>query len=79
MAERFETRISVARAELEAAKQLLHSDIAEYPGPIAWCDAQFNYMLAERQKVLLALRALNEDVFIPTPRSPDDANTVETR
>ena len=79
MSEDFETCITTAKDELETARLLLQRHIAEYPAPIAGCDAQFNHILAERQKVLLALRALTESVFIPTPRRPDDIKMADGR
>ncbi|MEM7469707.1 MAG: hypothetical protein AAF340_00035 [Pseudomonadota bacterium] len=79
MSDSFEACIAVARAELEAARQLLQQDIITYPSPISGCDAQFNHMLAERQKVLSALSALSETVFVPTPRSPTVESEVESR
>lgn len=79
MTDTFEDCVLVARAELSKARELLQSEISNYPSPIAGCDAQFNHLLAERQKVLAALRSLNECVFVPTPRSPTPQAGVESR
>jgi len=54
-------------------------EINEYPTPIAGCDAQFNHLLAERTKVDAALRKLQQDVFIPTPRQLNPIDKIETR
>lgn len=47
-------------ASLEAELQRIKMEIAEYPGPIAGCDAQFNHLLAERQRILDALGKFRE-------------------
>lgn len=75
----FEDCVVTARAELAAARQLLQDEITSYPAPIAGCDAQFNHLLAQRQKVLAAIRSLDETVFVPTPRSPMPHSGVESR
>ncbi|MGB5557292.1 MAG: hypothetical protein WBN04_04680 [Paracoccaceae bacterium] len=62
--------MTLAKAELQAAKQKIADEIAGYPTPIAGCDAQFNHLLAQRQKVTAALAALTADVRVPTPRQP---------
>lgn len=79
MTDTFKDCILAARAELGVARKLLQSEISGYPVPIAGCDAQFNHLLAERQKVLTAIRSLDEVVFIPTPRSPIPQAGVESR
>lgn len=71
--------ILAARSELVAARDLLNAEIAAYPTPIAGCDAQFNHLLAERQRVLAAIRSLDDPVFVPTPRSPTPDAGVESR
>ncbi|MCI4666221.1 MAG: hypothetical protein MRY74_16030 [Neomegalonema sp.] len=42
------------QCELEAVKD----EISAYPGPIAGCDAQFNYLLARRETLLRAISEL---------------------
>ena len=79
MADTFEDCVLAARAELAMARQLLQDEISSYPGPIAGCDAQFNHLLAERQKVLTAIQSLDDCVFVPTPRSPTPQAGVESR
>lgn len=75
----YEACITTARQQLQSARDALHQEISQYPSPIAGCDAQFNHLLAERQKVLEALSVLGQEFFVPTPRSPDPAAGVETR
>lgn len=75
----FEQSIIVARSELAVARQLLNAEIAAYPTPISGCDAQFNHLLAERQRVLAALKSLEDTVFVPTPRTPTESAGVESR
>ncbi len=61
--------VDKAKSDLEAAKRVLNEEINAYPTPIAGCDAQFNYLLQQKRRVLGALQALDADVHIPTPRS----------
>ncbi len=75
----YQASISQARSALVAAKDSLQSEISAYPTPISGCDAQFNHLLADRQKVLEALRSLDAAVFVPTPRSPTENAGVESR
>ncbi len=62
--------MTLAKAELQVAKQKIADELAGYPTPIAGCDAQFNHLLAQRQKVNAALAALTADIHVPTPRQP---------
>lgn len=59
-----------ARAALIEAASALDAEIRAYPAPIAGCDAQYNHLLAERQRIRRALGALASPVHIPTPRAP---------
>lgn len=71
--------VIAAKDELQCAKSLLSKEIRAYPTPISGCDAQFNHLIAERQKILNALDALNSAVFVPTPRTPSESAGVESR
>lgn len=62
--------IEAARRHLQAARAAIDAEIHHYPTPVAGCDAQYNHLLAERSRVLAALRALEAEVRIPTPRAP---------
>lgn len=75
----FQHCILTAKSELAEARKLIQAQISNYPTPISGCDAQFNHLLAERQKVLSAINSLDEAVFIPTPRSPTQDSGVESR
>ncbi|MFK7870620.1 MAG: hypothetical protein AB8B58_15440 [Roseobacter sp.] len=75
----YQSAIRAAQRHLEGARTVITADISENPTPIASCDAQFNHLLAERQKVLEALRTLQTDVFVPTPRTPTEFAGVESR
>ena len=79
MKDSFQDWMVAARSELATARKLLNAEITGYPSPIAGCDAQFNHLLAERQKVLTALQSLDDVVFVPTPRSPTPMAGVESR
>ncbi len=79
MTDQFEDCILAARSELALARHLLQAEISSYPAPISGCDAQFNHLLAERQKVLSALQALDDVVFIPTPRALTPMTGIESR
>ena len=45
------------RPALAVELDRIKKEIAAYPGPIAGCDAQFNHLLEERQRLLEALRS----------------------
>lgn len=62
--------ITLAKAELQAARQQIANEISGYPTPISGCDAQFNYLLAQRHKVSAALQALDAEPHVPTSRNP---------
>ena len=79
MSQTYQTHLQDAEAALLAARALLIDEISSYPAPIAGCDAQFNHLLAERQRVVNALSALDNAVFVPTPRSPTTTDVVESR
>lgn len=62
--------ITLAKAELQAARQKIANEISAYPTSIAGNDALFDHLLAQRFKVNAALEALNADTQMPTPRRP---------
>lgn len=76
---KFETLVDEARQRLAAARHLIAEEISAYPTPIAGCDAQFNHLLAERQRVTDALAALSRQVFVATPRALEPGIGVERR
>lgn len=75
----FEECIVIARSELQIARQTLNHEISTYPTPISGCDAQFNYLLSERERVCTALQTLDLSIFVPTPRSPSPSTGIESR
>ena len=79
MAEPFNDCVLAAKAELTATRHLIQVEISKYPCLIPGCDAQFNHLLAERQRVTTALRALDEAIFVPTPRTPTPQAGIESR
>lgn len=62
--------VSAARKALLAARDALTAEIRAYPTPVSGCDAQYNHLLAERQRLHRALDALGAEIHIPTPRAP---------
>src|SRR5437660_1086761 len=50
------------RARLEDRRRRISQEIREYPTPIAGCDAQFNYLLEERDSVAQELQCAREAV-----------------
>ena len=60
--------LTSARQALAAAHESLSSDIRIYPTPIAGCDEQFNKLLSQRKNALAAMRMLDRENFVPTPR-----------
>lgn len=79
MADDYTTLRARAVAALKEARAGLAREIAEYPTPIAGCDAQYNHLLAERKRLRDALTALAGEVFIATPRMLEAAGGVESR
>lgn len=79
MSVKFEEAIKIAKSELLLAREAIIDEISDYPTPISGCDAQFNHLLAERHRVLEALRVLDGSVFVPTPRTPTEFAGVESR
>ncbi|MEO1177118.1 MAG: hypothetical protein AAFV87_08130 [Pseudomonadota bacterium] len=79
MTDPYKDCIICAHAELTQALTLLNTEIRDYPTPISGCDAQFNHLLAERQKVSAALGALDSPFFVPTPRTPSMMSGIESR
>lgn len=79
MPDEFQNCMLAARSELALARQLLNAEISDYPTPISGCDAQFNHLLGERQKVLAAISSLDDIVFVPTPRAPTPIAGIESR
>ena len=71
--------LTVARAELRMARQLIQDEIRDYPTPISGCDAQFNYLIGLRGSISEALRALDGPRFVATPRTPSPMAGVESR
>lgn len=71
--------LNTAQNALQSAQFELNANIAAYPTPISGCDAQFNHLLAERSRIHNALSALTDDIFIPTPRTPNQGDRVESR
>ena len=63
--------LDAATRTLHAAKAAVEAEIRAYPRPISGCDAQFNHLLAQRQMVHDALRALETVPLVPTSRHPD--------
>ena len=62
--------IQNARENLATARDALDAEIRDYPTPISGCDAQYNHLLAERRRAHEALRVLESEIHIPTPRAP---------
>ena len=49
------------RASLEARRKQLDEEIRAYPTPIPRCDAQFNFLMEERSRIVRSLEALAHD------------------
>ncbi|MBL4600033.1 MAG: hypothetical protein JKX93_13775 [Rhizobiaceae bacterium] len=69
MTQSYQDHLTSALLHLQNAKRVLSEEITHYPTPISGCDAQFNHLLSERQKVSEAICALEAQPFIPTPRN----------
>ena len=79
MDHQFGDDIAAAVERLRAARRAISREIAGYPTPISGCDAQFNHLLSEREKVRRALEALGSQPFVATPRVPAPGARVESR
>ena len=71
--------LTVARAELRMALNLIADEIRNYPTPISGCDAQYNYLIGQRGAVSAALRDLRAPHFVATPRTPHPGAGIESR
>ncbi len=71
--------LTVAKAELKMARQLVQDEIRDYPTPISGCDAQYNHLIGLRGSISEALRALEAPRFVATPRTPHPSAGVESR
>lgn len=49
------------RAALEARRRQLDAEIRSYPTPIPRCDAQFNHLMEERDRIVRELESLAAD------------------
>ena len=49
------------RASLEERRKQLDEEIRAYPTPIPRCDAQFNFLMEERSRIVRSLEALAHD------------------
>ena len=79
MAEYYEESRDIAQAALRRALSAIAKEITQYPTPIAWCDVQFNHLLADRARLSRALGALEAEVFVPTPRTLFAGAGIESR
>ena len=79
MNDSFDVLRAEAVAALRAANTALEAEISCYPTPVSGCDAQFNHLLAERHRIGAALRELDAEVLIATPRSLSPSRGVESR
>ena len=75
----YETELTQAQIHLRAARHAVQAEISAYPTPISGCDAQFNRLLSDRSRIDAALRALSSAPFVPTPRMPMPATSLESR
>ncbi len=58
--------IELADTALHAALRQINEEISTYPGPIAGCDAQFNYLLDCRRR----LERARSELAAPTLQRP---------
>jgi len=75
----YEDNIDTAVLALETARQLIADEIRAYPTPVSGCDAQYNHLLSRRAQITKALTMLQNDVFVPTPRTLVEGSGVESR
>ncbi|MEM7660607.1 MAG: hypothetical protein AAF292_00055 [Pseudomonadota bacterium] len=75
----YEAILDLASGQLRSALSALNDEIRGYPTPISGCDAQFNRLLSDRAKIGHALKALESQPFIPTPRMVKPMSAMESR
>jgi len=75
----YQTAVTVAIEELQAAQKNLAGEIAGYPTPISGCDVQFNHLLSDRSRINNAIQALESHPFVATPRALEAIPAVECR
>ncbi len=75
----YESNISVALDALLNARTQLGIEIAGYPTPISGCDAQFNRLLSDRTRIAKAIRAIENQPFVATPRQLTPSFALESR
>ena len=75
----YESAVAAALAELVTARALLGQEIASYPTPISGCDAQFNRLLSDRARIANAIRAIEAEPFVATPRQLEPGDAIESR
>jgi len=64
----YEEALEIAEAKLINARTLLQQEISEYPHPISGCDAQYIRLISDRTRISNALRAMDSQPFVATPR-----------
>lgn len=75
----YESYLTGALEALMQARSLLGVEIASYPTPISGCDAQFNRLLSDRARIANAIRAIENQPFIATPRQLAPSASLESR
>ena len=53
-----------ARTSLQRELTRIGDELRAYPTPVAGCDAQYNHLLAERQRIRDSLAALDETTVV---------------
>ena len=71
--------IAAAERQLISAAETLADEMRTYPTPVSGCDAQYNHLIAERNRVHAALTALTGTPFVATPRTPYEGAGIESR
>ncbi len=71
--------IAAAEKHLVSAAEALADEMRAYPTPVSGCDAQYNHLIAERNRVHAALTALTGIPFVATPRTPYEGAGIENR
>ncbi|MCY4300203.1 MAG: hypothetical protein OXC68_00505 [Aestuariivita sp.] len=74
-----DSKISSALQNLRKANDLLTHELRTYPTPISGCDAQYNYLIGRRSAVSDAIRLLEEERFVATPRKLNENDGIEIR
>lgn len=76
--ETYQTLLDAALTTLRQTRQLLLKEIANYPLPIAGCDAQYAQLVSDRDHIAGAIKSLEASPSVDSACLPQDGTILET-